>query len=159
MRDLHDWIDDLARAHTAADIDLLRRHDLEVARQAGRAGVDSDGNITTPAFDPLDGTLVDIVTVVADVADSTLLTTGMGIMLGEPPFLDEIDLYPTPLDWLRAGADGICVINWDEARRYICGKPPLRLICRNREHAAEAKAKLWLDMPRLLVAVPDRIAA
>jgi hypothetical protein len=158
-RDLGDWLDDLTRAHTPEGIAVLQRLGLEAARRAGRAGVDADGLVTTPAFDPLDGALVDIIALDRKCDRGFRTLTGAAVMLGEPPFLGEVELYPLPRDWLRAGAHGLCVVNFEEARRYLCGKPPLHLSCRDHAHAAEVRSRLSLVMPRLTVAKSERRAA
>jgi hypothetical protein len=152
MRELTDWFDDLARAHAGNCIVLLRQNGLETARKAGRVGVDPYGRITTPAFDPVDGQLIDILTVdPGHAAESLMLLTSMAVMLGEPPFLDGIEIYQWPMQWLHAGADGICVIDWAAARPFLTGTPPLNLIVRDREHAALIKRNLWLTWPRLIL--------
>lgn len=70
------------------------------------------------------GALLDVVAVASHVRDEWALRTGMGWALGMDAIEDahiavgrdekrvRLKLHPTPFDWLAAGGDGVCVLDW-----------------------------------------------
>lgn len=65
------------------------------------------------------GGLIDLVAFRSGTPAAWLLRTGLGLSLGlergweRHHWHDEIELSLTPLDWLRNGADGLCIVDWD----------------------------------------------
>jgi len=162
------WLDALFQAHIAEGIDWIDGLGLREQRRQGIVATlkglakgrwwspcpASQSLLLLPCYEPLDGTVVDVMAIDPDKDDRHHLLTGLCVMLGEPPFLDEVRLHRTPMDWLAANGDGICIHDWEEARRFLTGTPPLRLICHDLEHVKEVRTRLWLVMPRLCLEAP-----
>ena len=101
----------------AARVDVLRGGRFQVGGPDGRLllGVTDAG-----------GTVIDVVALSSTDENDWALLTGLGDMLGEAA-LDDIDralaterparlrLHATPWDWLRAGGEGVCVLEWSQA--------------------------------------------
>lgn len=79
--------------------------------------VDGELHLVLPVYE--DGELVDLVAFRSDAPEKWMLRTGNGWALGledgwgmlhngEP-----LPLSATPLDWLRGGAEGLCVLDWE----------------------------------------------
>lgn len=65
------------------------------------------------------GEVVDLVALASHDENQWALRTGLADLLGDDQLLDavlaerrELRLHPTPLAWLRAGCEGICVLDW-----------------------------------------------
>jgi hypothetical protein len=62
--------------------------------------------------------IIDMVAWTSADPASWRLRTGLGAWLGDLDALIDcaidapVSLYATPLDWLRAGGDGLCIVNW-----------------------------------------------
>lgn len=80
---------------------------------------DPDGelHLVLPVYE--DGGLVDLVAFRSATPDKWLLRTGLGWALGLEwdlsghDWAEPVRLDATPLDWLRAGAGGLCVLDWE----------------------------------------------
>lgn len=66
--------------------------------------------------------LVDVAALSSTAPDEWALLTGEGAMLGlerviacQCGLADRLRLFATPLDWLRAGGAGVCVLDWGAA--------------------------------------------
>lgn len=107
----------------------------------------------------LDGELADLVAFQPSDPGNWLLRTGAGWCLGlnEPVGLltwrDSINLWSTPLDWLRAGSGDLCVLDWDasEAIRTLDVLP--HLVCDNRATAERLRRALMppIHMPKISI--------
>lgn len=62
------------------------------------------------------GDLIDLCAWRPSHPDKSLLRTGVGWALGEDHLLGDwdygLDLHATPLDWIKAGGFGLCVLDW-----------------------------------------------
>lgn len=73
-------------------------------------------HLIIPVFE--DGELVDLVAFSSDQPLAWLLRLGCGWSLGlldgleRHSWEDEVRLWASPLDWLRADCDGLCVLDW-----------------------------------------------
>jgi hypothetical protein len=77
-----------------------------------------------------DGVLVDLVAFRSGAPDDWLLRTGHGFALGLPDGMagyvraekdfweNSAHLFSNPLDWLRGGGSGICVLDWGSPEIY-----------------------------------------
>lgn len=109
--------------------ELGRHHDGFgiVAVRDARDGLyepDPDGHphLVLPVYE--DGELVDLVAFRSELPDKWMLRTGLGWALGVEDGLprlyersfwhtEPLSLSATPLDWLRGGAKGLCVLDWE----------------------------------------------
>lgn len=121
----------------AAGIDREMIGNLNVAGDLGTARVDisrdgarfapggPDGRLLLGVRDA-DFALVDVAALASHDEDQWSLLTGFGEMLGawhlaaldRAVAMDKravLFLHATPWDWLRAGGDGVCVLNWTPA--------------------------------------------
>ncbi|WP_221795275.1 hypothetical protein [Aquisediminimonas sediminicola] len=98
------------------------------------------------------GDVIDLVAWRTDNPASWALRTGLGWCLGHyltGPHWDcdqPTRFYATPLDWLRGGADGICVLDW--------GAPEIRELA--NLHAIEADPDI-ADHLRSILSRPVRV--
>lgn len=65
-----------------------------------------------------DGELIDLVSFSTSTPDNWRLRTGLGTALGLHDgwchcWPDEVQLHRNPLQWLRGGCSGLCVVDWD----------------------------------------------
>ena len=73
--------------------------------------------LVLPVYD--DGELVDLVAFSTDTPHDTRLRTGEGWALGLERGIEEhqwdklLVLHSSPLDWMRAGCGGLCILDWD----------------------------------------------
>ncbi|MCA1653678.1 MAG: hypothetical protein ABR588_05965 [Sphingomicrobium sp.] len=77
---------------------------------------DGAPHLILPVFE--DGELVDLVAFTSEQPLAWLLRIGVGWSLGlldgfeRHSWEPEVRLWASPLDWLRAGCDGLCVLDW-----------------------------------------------
>lgn len=103
---------------------------LTGAGDIGRARVAVRGSLWEPEGDTPSlilavrerGELVDLLACSSAHPDRWALRRGMGWVLGHDHYFacqaeqsDRLRLFATPLDWLAAGGDGICVLEWGAA--------------------------------------------
>lgn len=99
-----------------------RHHQFGVAR-VGRCGdglfqLDEGGNraLVVPVYEGDE--LVDLVAFFTSTPEQWSLRLGVGWALGLEESLeryrwgDPLPIHKTPLEWLRAGGDGLCVVDW-----------------------------------------------
>ncbi len=73
--------------------------------------------LVLPVYD--EGELVDLVALSTDRPHDTRLRTGEGWALGLERGIDDhrwdelLVLNSSPLDWMRAGCSGLCILDWD----------------------------------------------
>lgn len=135
LRALRAWHDPFATSG-------IHGHPLGVARVLWRSGgiyePDESGDLAVilPVGWPASGTLtaphwylVDLVAFCPASPDRWALRTGNGWALGghmlEHWEGDPVAIVETPLDWLRAGADAVCVLDWANASQAW---PLLRMV-------------------------------
>jgi len=124
-----------------------------------RAPVRPDGSVAWDAVP------VDLVAVRTDDPGRWWLRRGAVTLLGEwlldHALLgdDPIRVYRDPLAWLRAGGDGVVVL--DDAGFDILANLPAGLVAEDVEHGQEIRARLSrpLPVPRIFVAADRRAAA
>lgn len=70
----------------------------------------------------------------------------------------EMSVYRTPLDWLRAGAPetGLCIFDWQLAARKLSG---VQLLADSLEHGHELARRLTLPEVRPSISVPAKLSA
>ena len=73
------------------------------------------------------------------------------------PRIEPLQVFPDVLDWLRAGREGIVIVDYPEAAKILCNGEPLAVddIAFGRELAA----KLQIGPPRIVVRKNQRAAA
>ncbi|MGN6374863.1 MAG: hypothetical protein ACTHMG_04840 [Sphingomonas sp.] len=131
--------------------EIMRGHGIPAAQLVadGRIGVvkanverddfwspDEGGKsmIVTPVVE--DGRTIDLVAFLLSDPDAWYLRTGDGWALGAEAVADaatawdseggQMHLHPTPVEWLRSGGAGACVIRWtDEARATLRNVPAI----------------------------------
>ena len=104
---------------------------------------DAGGGFYEPDEGPLhlilpvyeDGALVDLCAFRSANPDGWLLRTGNGWAQGlerglEPHSWEPALLWSTPLDWLRAGGRGLCVLDWGAGEVRLLRELPA-IICQN----------------------------
>ena len=102
-------------------------------------------HLLLPVFN--DGDLIDLVAFRSGKAADWKLRTGLGFALGLERgwechhWRDEVELSLTPLDWLRNGADSLCILDWDAPDITMLASLP-RIACPNREAAAQLSRAL-----------------
>lgn len=110
------------------------------------------------------GELIDVAAVSSVRRDEWALLTGMGWALGLDRFEAaaariavhgervRLRLLATPMDWLAAGGDGLCVLDWraDALRQIRLPGEKLTLVARDPAAAARLKQLLqWGGLPRV----------
>ena len=94
-----------------------------------------------------DGNLVDLVAFPTTNPCDWRLRTGLGLALGLErgwerfQWQDEVTLSVDPLDWLRNGADGLCVVDWDAPDIAMLASLP-SISCPSREAASQLRRAL-----------------
>ncbi len=72
---------------------------------------------------------VDLTAIPFDAPDSWFCRTGIAVLLGCHNLArangDVVTLHQTPLDWLRDGGRGLCVLNWQRVDRYWLRQQPI----------------------------------
>lgn len=114
---------------------------------------DPDGSraLIVPVYDC--GELVDLVAFNTITPERWLLRHGLGWALGLEEGLerfrwgDPLPLHKTPLDWLKAGCDGLCVIDWEAPEVSTLADFPTLLI---RDDALERRTIAALTKPSRL---------
>ena len=72
---------------------------------------------------------------------------------------DEVEFTLTPLDWLRNGAAGLCIVDWDAPDISMLASLP-RIACPTRESAAQLRQALTRPQPLPPITVKEtRLAA
>ncbi len=107
------------------------------------------------------GVLVDLVAMSSSERDSWALRTGAGWLLGYEHFHaaqlggeDRLRLFGNPVEWMAAGGEGICVLDWSRtALSALRGLGSGVAIACDNEGAAEAltNALRWGGLPRVAV--------
>ena len=120
-------------------------------------------HLLLPVWDGED--LVDLVVFRSGDPSDWRLRTGLGLALGlergweRHHWVDEVELTLTPLDWLRNGADGLCLVDWDAPDISMLVSLP-RIICPTRESAAQLRQALTRPQPLPPITVKEtRLAA
>ena len=120
-------------------------------------------HLVLPVWD--DGELIDLVAFRSGNPGDWKLRTGQGLALGlehgweRHHWDDEVQLTLTPLDWLRNGAAGLCIVDWDAPDISMLASLP-RIICPTRESAAQLRQALTRPQPLPPIIVKEtRLAA
>jgi len=85
-------------------------------------------HLILPVFE--DGELVDLVAFTSEQPMAWLLRLGTGWSLGlidgfeRHSWEDEVRLWASPLDWLRADRDGLCILDWSAPEVYNLSRLP-----------------------------------
>ncbi len=102
-------------------------------------------HLLLPVFE--DGELIDLCAFRSSDPLNWVLRTGLGWALGledgmEPlSWQESVGLAVSPLEWLRDGATGVCVLDWDAPEvRYLSDLP--HLVCSSDELATQLRAAL-----------------
>lgn len=117
--------------------------------------VDGEAGLYLPGDGPLhlvlpvyeDGHLIDLVAFRSSEPGNWKLRTGLGLALGlergwEPHRWEpQVELSNTPLDWLRNGTRGLCVVDWDAPELDMISTFP-RLVCTDASTAAHMRHAL-----------------
>lgn len=96
--------------------------------------------------------LIDLVAFRSSNPADWRLRTGLGLALGleggweRHHWEDEVSLSLTPLDWLRDGADGLCIVDWDAPEIAMLASLP-RIVCPTRESASQLRQALTRPQP------------
>ena len=107
-------------------------------------------HLVLPVWDNED--LVDLVAFRSGSPADWKLRTGLGLALGldrgweRHHWQDEVELSLTPLDWLRTGADGLCIVDWDAPEIAMLASLP-RIVCPTRESASQLRQALTRPQP------------
>ena len=92
-------------------------------------------HLILPVFE--DEELVDLVAFTSDQPLAWLLRVGTGWSLGlldgfeRHSWGDEVRLWATPLDWLRADRDGLCILDWSAPEVLNLARLP-RIRCQDK---------------------------
>ena len=91
----------------------------------------------------------DLVAVFPGTPDIWALRRGDGIALGfshiEDAIIDRapVELYETPLDWLKAGASGACIVNWPAFNPFVLFAQVREVYCQTP--ALERRLQIHID--------------
>ncbi len=106
---------------------------------------DGEPHLLLPVYE--DGELVDLCAFRSDVPLNWLLRTGLGWALGleegmaPHAWADTVPLAESPLEWLRGGATGLCVIDWDAPEvTYLADLP--HIVCSTERLAEQLRSAL-----------------
>ena len=114
-------------------------------------------------IDPDAATPIDLVAWHMDQPNRWWLRRGTAVLLGEIEIVyaetygEPIRIYRTPLDWLKAGGEGVVILDWTEAWFHLRG---LKLGAEDHQHGEELQRRLrppWSKGPQILV--PRKAAA
>ena len=104
-----------------------------------------DPHVIVPVFE--NGDLIDLCAFRSGTPNEWLLRTGMGWALGvergfeRHTWHDATDLATSPLEWLRHGAHGLCILDWDAPEVFdLAGIR--HLVCSSEELAARLRTSL-----------------
>lgn len=132
----------------------VNAHRFEFAQLCRSCGSgEGEPAFITPIHDS-EGCLVDLVA--WDLQGKRLGTwLGFGWALGQrsvlhPRLSKGLPVHRTPLNWMRAGAKGIVILNTRLAHSYLVDAGPL--IAEDAKHRLELAAALAQPLPRILVA-------
>ena len=117
--------------------------------------IDVDDGLYAPGDGPLhlvlpvwDGhDLIDLVAFRSGNPTGWRLRNGHGLALGLERGLErhhweeEVELTTTPLDWLRNGADGLCIVDWDAPELHMLATLP-RIVCPDQQCATQLRRAL-----------------
>ena len=89
---------------------------------------------------------------------ASLARIGLGLCLGLDHgwerfhWDDEVELTTTPLEWLRGGAEGLCVVDWEAPELHMLSTLP-RIVCPDPRAAAQLRQALVRPqhMPQITV--------
>ena len=107
-------------------------------------------NLVLPVCD--DGDLIDLVAFRSGNPADWLLRTGRGLALGleqgweRHHWDDEVELSLTPLDWLRNGCDGLCIVDWDAPDIAMLASLP-RIVCPSAGAASQLRRAITRPQP------------
>lgn len=107
-------------------------------------------HVVLPVWD--DGDLVDLVAFRSGNPADWKLRTGLGLALGlehgweRHHWQDEVQLSLTPLDWLRNGCDGLCIVDWDAPDITMLSSLP-GIACPSRAVATRLRQVLTRPQP------------
>lgn len=103
--------------------------------------------------------VIDLVAFRPDTPRSFWSYTGAGMMLGADAldraqhYSEPLAVHESPLDWLRAGCDGIVILDWKHYwPAYLGGLPALHASNVEFGRALSAKLSAPLQLPQILVA-------
>lgn len=120
---------------------------IEHPSEPGLYILDPEGapHLLLPAWE--DGELVDLLAFRSAEPRQWLLRSGQGWALGLEDGLgphcwgDSVPLAVSPLDWLRQGTVGLCVLDWDAPELLYLLEVP-HIVCASDELAARLRASL-----------------
>lgn len=107
-------------------------------------------HLILPVLD--DGDLIDLVAFRSGNPADWKLRTGQGLALGlergweRHYWENEVTLSLTPLDWLRNGTDGLCVLDWDAPEISMLASLP-GISCQTPRLAAQLRQALTRPQP------------
>lgn len=124
--------------------------------------------LVTPAIER--GQVIDLVAFNPAEPDAWFLRTGAAWTLGREAIDDAIgawsghddgvDLHATPLDWLRYGGDGACIVDWcDEARTTLRNVAKVRVTAPAMAHMLRLELTRPPKIPEITVTRLRRHAA
>lgn len=102
-------------------------------------------HLILPVWDGAD--LIDLVAFRSGNPADWRLRTGLGLALGlergceRHDWDDEVTLSLTPLEWLRNGADGLCIVDWDAPELHMFATLP-RIVCPDKQSAEQLRRAL-----------------
>ena len=110
-----------------------------------------------PIADPADAAPIDLLGWYSHRPGRWWRRRGVAIILGEwavelgETYDEPVRVYRTPLDWLRAGGEGLVIVDWTEAYFRLAG---LQLVASDVAHGEELQRRLrppQPEGPRILV--------
>lgn len=104
----------------------------------------------TIAVPRMDGGLLDLV---AFARGRCGALDGVAWALGEIDALAPTRLHDTPIDWLRAGGDGLCIVNWHSAPR-ILQDLEATLVVENEEQRRKVERRLASSRQAKVIVAP-----
>ena len=135
------------------------------AAQSGRFFAPVEGGelmAWVDVFGPDAETPVDAVAWPIDQPDCVLTLVGEAVALGEAAALNSatyaaegaLRLHRRPVDWLRSGCEGACIVDQVAGPRWLLDLPPGRWAAEDRAHAAELLAGMQglIDRNRFVLA-------
>ena len=102
-------------------------------------------HLVLPVWEESD--LIDLVAFRSGDPADWKLRTGLGLALGlergweRHRWQPEVELSPTPLDWLRNGCDGLCIVDWDAPDITMLSSLP-SIACPSRDVATRLRQAL-----------------
>lgn len=164
----------LAEACAAGEIGRARVHYSRDRDLFEMAEGDGETAIILPVVE--DGILTDLVAFDPRQADGWALRSGNGVMLGwdqwsanawMPPRATgwaeapALKLYANPLQWVRGGGDGLCLLAWTSATMAMLRAlgPNRMIVCEDERFAAVVEAKMAerQGLPAVRVMMPEMV--